>query len=98
MKYLDTLPLMFVALLVSVGCSDDDGDASNPYAGACVQGSYSSSLQWCYNYEDTEQRTGEEACKALSVTAWHEGETCDALGYTKQCPSGTWFRPGDDCL
>ena len=81
--------VLLFALFASCGGSGDGG------SGGCEESS--GTHYWCHNFRSTSSETGEEICVRIGGD-WVAGSSCSDLGYTTECPDGSWVRPSGSCL
>lgn len=66
-------------------------------SGACIKDLSGRSYDYCLNFHDTTEKTGEKICTD-QTGSWTAGTTCQALGYTKECRPNSWFQPSSTCI
>ncbi len=90
-------------MIMATGCFfDDDDEGGDNGEGACVTVCQANSDTWCHNFHDQDDETGEEICESLSSDpypkTWYAGESCADMGFTQECPDGSWFKSTDQCF
>jgi hypothetical protein len=83
--------IVAATLLFATACGSDDG------AGACEESHSGTGAEWCHDFHDSGDETGEEICTRVGGE-WTAGSSCADIGYTTECPSGEWVKPSGSCI
>lgn len=85
--------LLIAGVLITGGCGDDSDDSST---GACV--ATGGMVNEC-KQNWTSGECADWNAQQVNGSTWtfHSGATCPGLGYSVQCPNGSFVMTGGDC-
>ncbi len=95
MRWLPILTLL--PLIAALGCPppapDDDDDDDNGTGSHACESDVPGFPEYCVMVSDRDECPSSDDTKTF-----HEGTSCEDLGYTWECPSGVFVVQGGSCL